>query len=271
MASDRTNAKTIFYANTLEEAFYQLKTVADLQIVGGCTAISELAEKTLSIRTIPELCSFDKHERYFDFGPGVTLAQIEAIGKNNLPAVLYEALHSIANPQIKNMATIGGNLCNSAYKHTLFAPLLALDTRLEVKREQETAYIPLAKFTGVPEQYLLTKIRIPTDEWEVAVFRRLGPAHIITDMSASFVFLANTQKNMIANLRIACAGSFCFRSMELENKLIGSHLPIPEKNIMEFIEEAEAQFSQSTTDSEITPIVQAQFLNLVKFSLEQLT
>ena len=140
-----------------------------------------------------------------------------------------------------------------------------------MQRGDEVLSIPFTKFTEIPREYLLTHIRVPLEEWEVAVFRRLGPAHIITDMSASFVFLANTQNGQLSNLRIAFAGSFWFRSQELENKLIGSHLPIPEKSIMELVEEAEAQFDAAAKDREIKPILKDQFLNLVKFSLEQLT
>lgn len=263
--------KTIFYANTLEEVFYQIKSVSDLQIVGGCTAIDELPEKTLSIRAIPELCTFDKFERYFDFGPAVTLSQIEAIGQNNVPSVLYEALHGMANPQVKNIATLGGNICGTGHKHTLYAPLLALDARLECKSEQKTDYIPLTQYNGVPKGFLLTKIRVPTEEWEVAVFRRLGPANIITDMSAAFVFLANTQNGQLSSLRIAFAGPFWFRSPELENKLIGSHLPIPHNSILDLVEEAATQFDHAAQETDINPILRDQFLNLVQFSLEQLT
>ena len=267
MASD----KTIFYANNLDEVFYQLKTVSGLRIVGGCTAMGALAEKTLSIRAVPELRTFDKFERHFDFGPAVTLAHIEAIGQNNVPSVLYEALHGMANPQVKNLATVGGNICHPGHKHTLYAPLLALDTRLEVRNEQKTDYIPITQFSGVPEGYLLTKIRVPIEEWEVAVFRRLGPAHVITDMSAAFVFLANTQNGQLSNLRIAFAGGFWFRSLELENKLIGSHLPIPATSIRELVREAGAQFDRAAGNMTVTPILKDQFLNLVKYSLEQLT
>lgn len=263
--------KTIYYAKDLDEVFYQLKTISSLHIVGGCTATAPLPEKTLSVRAVPELCTFDKFERHFDFGSAVTLAHIEAVGQNNLPSVLYEALRGMANPPVKNLATIGGNICCPDHKHTLYAPLLALDARLELRNGQKTDYIPIIQFNGTPKGFLLTKIRVPIEEWEVAVFRRLGPAHIITDMSAAFVFLANTQNGQLSNLRIAFAGSFWFRSPELENKLIGSHLPIPTTSIRELMEEAKVQFDRAAGGTAVMPILKDQFLNVVKYSLEQLT
>ena len=44
--------KTIYYANNLEEVFYQLKTIAKLQIVGGCTGNDDLADNFLSVRNL---------------------------------------------------------------------------------------------------------------------------------------------------------------------------------------------------------------------------
>ncbi|MBQ3966764.1 MAG: FAD binding domain-containing protein [Treponema sp.] len=265
--------KTVYYANNLEEVFYQLKTVAGLQLVGGCTGHDELADNFLSVRNLPELSKLEKHERFFDFGPAITLSELEEVGRNNLPVVLYDAIKSIANPQVRNIATLGGNICTKKSKMTLYAPLLALDTRLELQHGTETIYIPLTKFTEIPPEYLLTKIRVPLEEWEVTVFRRLGPSHHINERSASFVFLTNTQNSQISSIRIAFAGEFWFRSLELENKLLGSHLPIPEKSINEMVEEAGRQFDEAAEKAkkEPLPILRDQFLNLVKFSLEQLT
>ena len=251
--------KTVYYANNLEEVFYQLKTVAGLQLVGGCTGHDELADNFLSVRNLPELSKLEKHERFFDFGPAITLSELEEVGRNNLPVVLYDAIKSIANPQVRNIATLGGNICTKKSKMTLYAPLLALDTRLELQHGTETIYIPLTKFTEIPPEYLLTKIRVPLEEWEVTVFRRLGPSHHINERSASFVFLTNTQNSQISSIRIAFA--------------LGSHLPIPEKSINEMVEEAGRQFDEAAEKAkkEPLPILRDQFLNLVKFSLEQLT
>ena len=180
---------TIFYASTLEDVFYQLKTIPGLKITGGCSALEELPEKMLSLRGILSLEEIEKHERYIEFGAAVTLTRIEELKETKLPSVLYEAVASVANRHVKNLATIGGNICAPGIRHTLYAPLLALDARLEYQRDLlSTNFIPFSKFSGVSEGWLLSKIRVPVEEWDVALFRRLGPSHVITDTSASFVF-----------------------------------------------------------------------------------
>ena len=263
---------TIFYANTLEEVFYQLKTIHGLRIVGGCSALTELPEKSLSVRSVVQLNFIDKHERHIEFGAAVTLSQLLELGDGKLPSVLYEAVKSIGNQQLKNLATLGGNICAQGHKRTLYAPLLALDARLEFQRDTlATNLVPMSKFTRVSDGWLLTKIRVPVESWDVAVFRRLGPSHIITDTSASFVFLANNQKGMLATMRIVFAGSFVFRSQELENRLIGAKLPLSDGSIKELLTEATRQFDTAAEGIRYNPILRSQFLNLLKYSLEQLT
>ena len=267
------SSKTFFYAKNLNDVFYQLKNISELNIVGGCTSFvsKELPEKSLSIRDIPELKEIDKHERYIDLGAALPLSEIEDLGETNLPQIFHEAITTIANRNVRNIATVGGNICEPDFYNTLYAPLLALDARLEFMDENDSHFQPIMRFDSIPHGMLLSKIRLPLEEWEVAVFRRLGPSDTINELSAGFAFLANSQKNQISDLRIAMAGSFKFRDIDLENKLIGAHLPLPATAISNFMLEAEDFFNEATKDKKLNPILKRQFWNLVKYSLEQLT
>lgn len=258
-------------ANSISDIFYHLKNVQGLQIIGSCTGDDDIAEQCVTVRYIPELRITEKHERYIDFGPAVTIAEMLSLGQSNMPSVLYEALETIGSYQIRNIATLGGNICTKGIKKTLWAPLLALDARLEVKSQNSTKYIPFSKFDKIPQNYILTRIRVPIDEWQVAVFKRLGPKAIITPESAAFVFLVNTQKNKIADIKIVFAGNGVFRSLELENKIIGSKIPLDNKFISDLIEESDIIFSARFNNPFVNPILKAQFLNLLKYSLEQLS
>lgn len=265
--------KTFFYAKNLADIFYQVKSIPDIEIVAGCTSFAgkELPEKSIPIRDIPELKVINKHERYIEFGSCVTLSEIEDLGEAKMPATLHEAITTIANRNVKNIATIGGNIASKGFYNTLFAPLLAHDARLEMQDEEETIFKNLTRFDSIPKKFLLTKVRIPLEEWEISVFKRVGPEHSLNELSASFVFLANSQRNQISDLRIAMAGSFKFRDIDLENKLIGAHLPLSETAISNFLLDAEESFNEHTKDEKPKPILKRQFWNLVKYSLEQLT
>lgn len=267
--------KNFYYAGKISEIFQQISSIPGLSILGGCTTFAlnkkDFSENNLSIRNIEELKTLEKKERFLEIGSETTLSEIEELGKNNLPATIFEAVKSIANPFVKNLATIGGNICAPEFCYTMYAPLLALDARLEFQNGQDSPSVSMYKFRKVPRNSILTKLRIPFYDWNVAIFRRVGPANIIDENSASFVFLADSNRSQISALRIAFAGKFRFRDADLENRLIGAHLPLSESTISEFMLEAEEIFNKQAEKANANPILKKQFWNLLNYSLEQLT
>lgn len=265
--------KTVLISKKLADVLFHFKNTDDVQILSGCTGtdIETLKDKSISIRAIPELMTIDRHERYIEYGSAVTISKIISTGTGRLPEFLLEAMKTIGTEQIRNIATIGGNICAKGIKHTLWAPLLALNARLEIKDATDTKIVQFNKFDGVPEKSILTKIRIPLEEWDVQVFRRIGPTNKLSPLSASFTFLVETQRGMIANIRVVFAGNTVFYSPEFENKIIGTRLPLSEKMIDSLIEEAKVVYKTEKTFENEDPIIKAQFLNLLRNSFEQLT
>lgn len=268
MASDKHH---IFTAQTVSDILFQLKTISNLQIIGGGTYLDEYPEKFLSVHNNSELTFINKHERFIDFGPAVTLNSILHMGPTFLPSILYDALSSISNHAVRNIATIGGNIMAQDPRLTLIAPLTVLDASLKFKNQKNFDIIPISKLNTISRESVLVNIRVPTEDWNVEIFKRLGPSHKITDDSASFCFLARTEKNILINLRICFSGPFIFQSKELETNLLGIRLPLPQSKIHDFIETASKEFDECAKDIEYDPILKQQFLNLVAHSLHELT
>ena len=272
--------KTIFLAKNTSELLYQIKNVYGLQIVGGCSSIKELPEKALSVRSIAELKAINFRERYIDFGPAVTLNEIINFGKGRVPQILQEAAQSVGNFFIRNMATLGGNICGSeefpkAQKRTLYAPLLALDATLRLRsaENQMGTTVPLSKFSGVPQKQILTNIRVPADDWDISIFRRLGPESVLTEESASFCFLAKTSGGVLTQVKLVFAGPMVFQDSDLETKLLGVRLPLSAKTAQDWIESARASFDNAAAQSERaqSSITREAFISLTRYSLNQLT
>lgn len=263
--------KSVLVAKNTAELLYQLKTNQVLQIVGGCTTLEDMPEKAVSTWGIKELSQIIRHERFLDVGPGTTLAQLLNVGQTHLPQILYEALSCIANPMIRNIATVGGNICYPGHKHTLFAPLLALEAKLVYKSQSETKIEPIQNFKKVPDGFILTNIRIPLADADLSIFRRIGPEHSINELSASFAFLVSTERNAITDVSLAFAGPFIFKSKTLENALIGHRLPLTHKDVESIQEQVEQEFQKAATDQMISDVVRQQFFNLCRYSFEQLT
>lgn len=263
--------KQMLYAKNVNELLSLLKNNQGAVIVGGCTGIEEFPQKAISIKQIKDFNHIVRHERFLTVGPGVTLSQILALGQNHLPQVLYEALQSIANPIIRNMATIGGNIFASGQKHTLYAPLMALDARLDLKNQFEATSESILSFKAIPAGSVLTAIRIPLVDSDLSIFRRIGPEQGISEDSASFAFLAKIEKNSLLNVRLTFAGPFTFHSKEFENSLVGKRLPLTQKDIIQICANAADEFNKTATDKMISDVVRQQFFNLTRYSFEQLT
>jgi len=262
--------KSVFFAKNSNDLLYQIKTTKDLEIVGGCTRIEEVPQKFLSVRKIEELCRIERHERYIDVGPGVTLSQLLALGQHHLPAVLYKAILSVANPNVRNLATIGGNILETSQKLTLFAPLLALDAKLDFISRDEKKTVSLQNFKGIPEGFILTNIRIPLFDGDISIFKRTGPEHSIDETSASFAFIAETEKNTISQIALSFAGPFAFRNKDFESSLLGLRLPLSKKTVKEIQSSAKEKFTRDSRDIMMNDVMRQQFENLVRYAFEQL-
>lgn len=278
------NNQTFLIAHTINDVFYHLKNVTGLQIYGGGTGTHFFKDKVLTISSISELCTIEKKERFIEFGSAVPLSHILEIGRTNMSPVLYDAIKTVATASVRNIATIGGNICagvelssetneeNSLIqKNTLWAPLLALDAVLEFKRKNnEAKLIPFSQFKKVPRGYLLTKVRIPFNESEIAIFKRVGPSNRITKDSASFVFLADTEKDSILSIKIVLAGAVVFHPLELENQIMYTKLPLTREFIEQKVSAAEQLYDRQFEQVNVKPLLKNQFLNLLRNSFEQL-
>lgn len=247
---EKERTKDVYFGTSLDEVLYQLRNRSNLRICGGCTYLKELPPVSMIIRNIKEFNLIEKRERYIEIGSGVTLAAIMELGEKHIPHVFYQALSSIATPLVRNIATLGGNICIEPLCGTLFAPLLAMDAKLEFRINSEILSLPMTQFSAfaagsqVPAGSVLTKVRVPLDDWELSLFRRIGPSWTLNENCASYAFLASIQKETLMNLRIAFCGAVRLRSRELENKLIGTKLPLSTREIQDMLEAAAEYFDQ---------------------------
>lgn len=291
--------KDVYFGSSLDNVLYQLKSRSNLQICGGCTFLRELPRVSLIIRNIDDFKNIEKRERYMEIGSGVTLSAIMELGEKHVPPVLFQALESVATPIVRNMATLGGNLCLQPVRGTLFAPLLAMDALLEFRRSTEIFTIPMNQLQSIPDASVLTKVRIPLNEWDVSLFRRVGPSWTLEENCASYAFLASIQKEVLLDLRIAFCGILRLRSRDLENRLVGTKLPLSRSETVNLLSTASEIFDQQVasfsagashqeerhaackllgshlsscrTFSIDYPLLKARFLGLLRESLNHLT
>ena len=122
------------------------------------------------IKGIPDLDYIDySQEDGLKIG---ALASHQSIAYSPIVREKYELLATACNkvgtPQIRNMGTIGGNICMAGPSQDTIPPLLVLEAKLKLVSPNGERILPIDKFfiapfkTALNEAELLTEIQIPT-------------------------------------------------------------------------------------------------------------
>lgn len=145
------------------------KTPAAMFIAGGTDVMvgiknGELSPPALiSLRSIPGLDSIETGE-VIRIGAMTTISDlIQHQGLLDKFPVLIEAAKSLGSVQIRNVATIGGNLCNCSPSADMALPLLVLEAKVRLQTGKENYEIPLNEFFVGPGETCLTPNEILTD------------------------------------------------------------------------------------------------------------
>ena len=129
----------------------------DARFVAGGTDVHVLRRAGLlnfnaliSLRRAPELDVLEERGGVIRLGAGLTLTKIldSDLIREALPG-LYEAVESMGCTQMRNLATLGGNVMNAVSSGDAIPPLLCLDAVCVLVSNQGERKTPLAEmFTG---------------------------------------------------------------------------------------------------------------------------
>ena len=124
-----------FEPRSVSEALSVLaKHGAEAKIIAGGTDVmvdikfKEEPGGLVNIKKIPGLSGISENGAGVRIGPLTTIREIEtsALVRDKLP-VLWEAAHQFASLQVRNTATIGGNICRASPSGETLAPLACLE------------------------------------------------------------------------------------------------------------------------------------------------
>ncbi|AOV97868.1 xanthine dehydrogenase FAD-binding subunit XdhB [Edwardsiella hoshinae] len=112
----------------------------------------------VDIHGLAELCGIrELEDGTLRIGSGTTFSQLieHPLIQARLP-MLAEAAATIAGPQIRNVATYGGNICNGATSADSAAPSVALKAQLEILTPNGVILRPIDGFHTGPGKVALT-------------------------------------------------------------------------------------------------------------------
>lgn len=206
--------------------------------------IFHLGKTVINMGKLTELKKISRSERYLEFGSGVSLADILNLKASVIPPILYQAIQTMATPQIRNRATIGGNLCVKDHRMSLFPALSVLNAQIELRETGSSRWIEIRRFINednepdIHPNELLTRIRIPIEDYEFQISKSIGFKLSAGKDFASCTAVARMHKNVVLELRVRIMDGkwHQFRPLQTESHINGKKIPFSEKDKLFFNE-----------------------------------
>ena len=168
---------TVTIATSIDDACVALDADPEaLVIAGGTDLMVEVNRGTRSVGNVvavdrvPELQGWSlegNRSNVLRLGAGTTCAELAEPSLAKLAPALAQAARTVGSPQIRNAATLGGNLATASPAGDMLPVLAALDAEVELRSSTGTRHLPLDEFVVgvkvnalVPGE-LITAIRVP--------------------------------------------------------------------------------------------------------------
>jgi aerobic carbon-monoxide dehydrogenase medium subunit len=227
---------------TLGEAFSLLAKHGDdaRVIAGGTSLIIWMRQRLLmpkviiSLARIPDLdtITFDQ-QGGLRIGAGARHRDIELSPavKQHFP-LLHETFRKVAQPRIRNMGTIGGNLAGGDPLTDPGASLMALDAELTLRSGNGTRTMSLEEFfvdyyeTALEPGELLTEIRVPPPQRPGWSHIKFTPRSVEDFATVGVAITLRSQGGICEDARLALnsVASTIVRAKRAEKVLLGQKL-----------------------------------------------
>jgi putative selenate reductase FAD-binding subunit len=216
-----------FKPQTIAEAVKMKKKYKDKAVfmAGGtdvnCKDSAYEIEKIIGIEQL-KLNKISKTQKKLSIGAGVTIQEL--IDSPKIPDQLTTAAGHFVNRNIRNMATIGGNIASNHSTANLVPILVALDAELKIGGS--TAPVPVYEYVSQEMTRLIESIVISSKSLakKYGLRKFSHTANDVSIITAAVTF--NIQDDKLSDVRVAVGGAskHAVRLTELENKLESNKL-----------------------------------------------
>ncbi len=202
-------------------------------------AVPNYPKPVMFVSHLEELRKIRRVDHGLSIGAAVTMTEV--IESDEVPAILKEAVVTIAAPGLRNAATLAGNICNASPAGDSICALYALDAGVKLQGLSGERIVPIYQFitgpgkTDLADDEILTEIIIPEDRSTVHLFKKVGTRRANALSKLSLSGLARLTGDRIDEIRIAigAVAPTVVRSIELEKRIEG-------RTVDEVSKEAEA-------------------------------
>jgi len=205
--------------SNLADAISALREYDDAFLLAGGTDLlvgmknnSLKPQYIIDLKGIPNMDSFEC-ENGWKFGSLTTIRDIEVSKsiREKMP-YLYQASACLASVQIRNRATLGGNLCNASPAADMATMFLAMDSQIKIVSIDNEKVVGLDKFFTGPNSTILnrgevlTEIIVPREvEQFKGLYMKFGPrkAMDIGMVNVAILLHTDSEGRLCEKIRIA--------------------------------------------------------------------
>ncbi|KNZ42595.1 FAD binding domain-containing protein [Acetobacterium bakii] len=222
-----------YQARSLQEALDILSSEAVIPYSGGTDLMKKANGNAtyLFLNKVPEMKNIREDRKYIRIGAGCTFTEI--IESELTPAILKEAAALVAAPAIRNLGTVGGNICNGSPKADCALIFFVTDSKLRLVSKKGERVIPISEFylgrnhTILQKDELLVEIFMNKTGFENYCYKKVGARKALTMSRVSFAAILNMADGKITQCMIAfgAVGEVILRRKEIDDMLIGRTIP----------------------------------------------
>ncbi|MBW5388786.1 FAD binding domain-containing protein [Brachyspira hampsonii] len=241
----------------------------------GSNLIAKFNKPILFINDIDELKGIKEDENNIIIGALTTFDEI--IRSNLTPQVLKDSALGIAGPPIRNIATIGGNICNASPSADSLPSLYAMDAVLVLKSKNSKREVKIKDFiTGVSKTILkndeiLTHIIIPKKDYKYSFYRKIGTrkANALSKLAVCALVCKENDRYRF-KISFCTLGVTITRDESIEEKYIVSDIK-EWKNNIKSIQEAYSSIMNPRNSARSTALYRKKCaLNLIEYFLDDI-
>jgi carbon-monoxide dehydrogenase medium subunit len=217
---------------TVEEAVSVLAAHEGARaLAGGQTLINVMKQRAAAPEVLVDLGDLDElrgigfsSDGMLEIGAMVTCAQLQTSSEVDVARpILAEVAGTIADVQVRNRGTIGGNVCVSDPTNHFPPLLVALDATFTIRGTGGERTVSADEFfvgvyvTAVGEGELLTKINVPASSGA-------GDGYAGLTIGAHGTYIVNaaaTVSGDVARVAIGCVAASPVRATAMEERLAG--------------------------------------------------
>lgn len=229
-----------YHPKTLEEALIIRSNTNSIPFAGGTDLMvrkrnwsgttPKFEGPVIFIGNLDELKKIERDGNTLRIGAAVNLSEL--LKDERVPEVLKLAVREMASPAVRNMGTIGGNICNASPAGDTLPVLYCLGASVILRNKVAVREMPVHSFikgpgkTALNTDEILTGIVIPSDAFNKVFYRKVGTRKADALSKLSFVGLARISDDVLEDVRIAfgAVAPTVVRVEEVEGKIRGKDL-----------------------------------------------